>query len=160
MEKTKFTKEQVDFIIKNYSKEGVKYCAQALKLKEEIIRSKANRLGLKLSSERFNEQQTKKSLKTEYPKLEKFMNLEDPKIIYLMGLMWADGYLHDKQNRFELSIDKNDFIDIEKIVKEIGDWRIYERNRKNRKPCIIVGCYSKPICDLMRDYGFMEKSLK
>lgn len=160
MGKINITKEQIDFLIKNYSNKGVEGCATSLKLDKKVVQRKVRSLRLKLSTKKFNELQGFKSLKTNYANIGQFLDLTDPKMVYLMGLMWADGYLHDTKNRFELYIDKNDFNDVYGIIKEIGDWSIHERNRKDRKPSIVVGCYTRSVCDLMREYGFTEKSLK
>ena len=159
MERAKITKKQVDFIINNYANHGAKYCADKLKIEEKLIKRKAYVLGLKLSIEKFSEQQSKKSLKTNYPNIQKFLNLNNPKMIYFLGLFWADGYLHDTKNRFELSINKEDYDNVSKIINKLGEWNIYERNRKGRKPQVTVGCYSKDICNLMRIYGFGDKSI-
>lgn len=161
MEKIKFTKKQINFIIKNYPNKGLKECARLLKIDEKHIRNKVNNLGLKVSKERFSKQQSIKSLKTNYADIKLFLDLKNPKIIYFLGLMWADGYLHDTKDRFELSINKDDFKDVSDTIKSLGEWNVYERNRKNRtKTSITVGCYSKEICNLMRKYGFVEKSNK
>lgn len=159
MGKTKITEKQIKFLKKNYAEKGATECAKILKLDVKIVYKNAYALGLKVSPERWSKAQSERSLKTNYPSIDKFLKLNNPKMVYLMGLMWADGYLHDTKNRFELTILKSDFNEIINIIKDLGDWIIYERNRKDRKASITVGCYSKQICDLMREYGFADKSI-
>lgn len=86
--------------------------------------------------------------------------LNNKEHIYLMGFLWADGYLHDTLNRLELSIVTEDFNDIN-ILFDTNYWAIYQRNRKERKPQTTVGLYREDVCNVFRnEYNYVEKSYK
>ena len=60
------------------------------------------------------------------------INLADKKNVYLLGLIWADGFLYDKKyKRVSLELKANDFNDIEPILTSNGINCIYVRKRLN-----------------------------
>ena len=160
MKKINFTKEQEDFFIENYPKKGSKYCEEKLNVSKSTIYNKAKQFGLKISQETKNELQRIRATKINYPDIKQFKELKNPTIIYLLGLFWADGYLHSTKNRFELYTLKSDYNYISSAINELGEWNIKELKKVNRNPSVVVGCYNKNICNLMREYGFVNKSIK
>jgi len=58
-----------------------------------------------------------------------------PEAAYLLGFLWADGYISSTQNRITIEILSTDFLDIgfDKILPEFGNWNVYLRNRPNRQ---------------------------
>ena len=150
----KWLKEEIDFLKENYPIKGVDYCSKKLNRNLSSIRNKVRRLNLNISKELKSQIQSKNSSK--YEKIEFF--LDNPKDLYLMGYIWADGYLHDLLNRLELSITTEDFKNLEKLLDK-NKWFISHRERSNRKPLTTIGLYQKDVSDKFREYGYMGKSL-
>lgn len=155
----KYTKEDTLFIVENYPKNGTEYCANALNISNKTVTKIVNFSKLKLTKKTKSETQSKNSSKYEYVNKNEFIKLDNPIIIYLMGLMWADGYLHSTLNRLELCILEKDYEDISEIINSLGEWSIVKINRKNRKTSIRLGCYSKDICDIFKKYNYHNKSV-
>lgn len=85
-------------------------------------------------------------------------DLNNKEHIYLMGFLWADGYLHHTKNRLELSIITDDFNDISNLF-DTNCWTTLHRNRKGRKPQTTIGLYKKETCDVFRkNYNYIKKS--
>lgn len=54
---------------------------------------------------------------------------------YIMGFIWADGYLNNKSqsHRIVVSIVKEDFDNLRNVFFKVGKWNIYERQREGRR---------------------------
>jgi hypothetical protein len=140
----KWTKEQIEYLESNYPKIGPKQLSINLKIS-------VNSINLKLKSLNLGVKINKKYNNFEF-------KLDNPKHIYLMGILWADGYLHDNKNRLELSIVTEDFNDIRNLF-DTTCWAIYQRSRKDRKPQTTIGLYREEVCNMFRnEYNYTEKS--
>lgn len=68
-------------------------------------------------------------------------NKPDKYAAYLLGLLWADGYINTKStakgNKFRISLElvESDFIDIENTVLKTGKWCIYKRFHSSYDGC-------------------------
>jgi len=65
--------------------------------------------------------------------------VKNKKEAYILGLLWGDGWLQKPNKNYEtyyphIQILKEDFNNIKDIFTCYGNWKIYDRNRKNRKP--------------------------
>jgi len=52
---------------------------------------------------------------------------------YILGFLWADGYILEKGYKIETTIKSSDFDNIYNIFIKSGDWKQYHRNRKLKK---------------------------
>ena len=137
----RYTKNEINFLKNNYSKNGVAYCANVLKRSRASIENKVSKLGLVC------DKKTIKRLKQEYwihnPKKDKkpeeynvnpnaFINCSNKKIAYLLGLLWADGNIYKNRVSINsLAKDANQFIP---IFMETGKWNVYYSKQVGRKP--------------------------
>ncbi len=142
----KWLEDDINFLKDNYPNLGPKKLSDILNISVNNINHKLKKLGIR-----------GKILKKYNVKSFSLENKED---LYLMGFLWADGYLHDNKNRLELAILTDDFNDISNII-DINCWSIYQRDRKNRKPQTSIGLYKEEVCNLFRiEYNYTEKSYK
>lgn len=96
-----------------------------------------------------------------------FINIENPKTSYLLGLLWADGSITERPKKNEKSIQisilSSDFKQIESIFKESGDWNIsYGKQHlkyKNWKPQTRAYIYNKTLYDYLKTNNYKEKNL-
>jgi hypothetical protein len=54
---------------------------------------------------------------------------------YILGFLWADGYIRnkDKGYRIEITIKSSDFINLYNIFCKSGEWKEYHRERKSKQ---------------------------
>lgn len=142
----KWTESEINFLIENYPKNGPNFIANKLNRTKDSINIKLKSLGIR------------GKINKKYKKIN--LSLTKNQDLYIMGLLWADGYIHDTKHRLELSIVKDDFLEIKNLFNE-ENWNIKERIRPNRKTQITAGIYNKEICEIFRSkYNFLDKSLE
>ena len=156
----KWTEEEIEYIKNNY-KEGT----EQIKLENRTlksIRAKARRLGLRISTEtkikicRVNAQ--KKFGKQIKYKVNEFLNEINEYSSYVIGLLWTDGYLHTGRKTINITMLKEDLIEIDWIFKKLGEWYIQDRKRKNRRESRTLSTYNPRISGQLTKYNFDNKS--
>lgn len=63
------------------------------------------------------------------------IDLDNKYFCYILGIIWADGYLYSKhktKNRIEITMIYDDLKNIEYIFDKVGIWKKYTRIRKNK----------------------------
>lgn len=95
---------------------------------------------------------------------EKFMNLDIPEYIYILGFIWADGHISSKNN-IELYTSSKDFINIKNILLKSGNWCIYKKDKFLKKTNKTYTSYTFRVCDkklsrFLINLDFKEKSIK
>jgi hypothetical protein len=88
-----------------------------------------------------------------------FTNNFTPESVYILGLLWADGYTDKKSNRVSIECVKDDIDYFYPIFQTTGNFNLTERQRPNRR---LQGTISKSSIELStflkeNDYG--SKSL-
>jgi intein/homing endonuclease len=86
----------------------------------------------------------------------KFINEINEEKCYLLGLLWADGYVRKNGNGISLEIVTEDFNDLQNIFSE---WGIYHRQRKNRKPQTQTVLNNSCIWNFLKENDYINKSL-
>lgn len=81
-----------------------------------------------------------------------------PEYCYLLGFIWADGYIRPKDNNISIEIVKEDGILLQETFKFKIPWNIYYRERKNRKPQITFSITDKQFKDFLLFFDFDKKS--
>lgn len=138
----KWNKYEIDFLKNNYNKTSCKYCAEKLNLPIDIVYGKIGRL--KLTKEcKYN--------------IELFNNVENKYISYILGFLWADGYLG--HNIMKLSIVKSDGEELIDIFDKIGYYKLtYLKERgKNKEKTEFKFC-SAELQKIFNKYDFNNKS--
>lgn len=88
-----------------------------------------------------------------------FIDNPDKKGAYLLGLIWADGYICPKMRSISVSMLKEDMDELIEIFSSIGKWHFFSRIRKNRiKEITEVSTYNPILINKMIEFGFTEKS--
>lgn len=141
----KYTDEEIDFLNKNYKLKGRNFCARKLNRSGLSVTAKANKLGIK-------RQNNYEPIDTE-----QFINIKKPEVAYLLGFLWADGYVSKRSVTCLVATD--DFLDLKKTLDEIGSWYLHgvepEGVRKHRT---VFGRYDEAFTKIFLDYGFKDKS--
>lgn len=77
---------------------------------------------------------------------------------YVLGLMWADGYIYPKQNRVSITCIKSDLDDVSSIISNTAKWRTYIRKAKGvRKEQLTFMIHDKNFCELLTSYKYVSK---
>jgi hypothetical protein len=123
----KFTLEDDTIIRSYYPKYGAFHCAKELNFKfnENDIRGYCSR---------------KKIQRMKKFDLNSFKNVSSPQMAYFLGLLWADGYAHKNGTNINLEVVKDDGLIFYQIIKELGDFGVWERTRKNKTRSMMSIC--------------------
>ena len=160
-----YTLADEQFIIKNYPVYGPKYCASHLDRDADSLNAKARRMGLRKIG-------TYKHPSMQKINPEQFWNIIQPEIAYILGYLWADGYIHhgvtsnkSKSNKItyfhkiNLEIVSEDYISISNVFDSIGEWAIQTRKRKESwKETTTLSTNSKDIYSFLLEHGYNDKS--
>lgn len=139
----KYTDEEIKFLIENYSKKGAKFCGEYLKRSYDTIQSKCKRLGLKVIRNWRSENglKNKKTINDNYKvPIQQFINPTNPEIVYILGLLWADGYVC-LPYEISLSTTYPDADYFSSLFLKTGDWKIYSLKKYKstwKTPCKII----------------------
>lgn len=90
-----------------------------------------------------------------------FINCETKYHAYLLGFMWADGYLLYEKKRKEMRVEivNDDMVNIKNIFDMTGKWYFITRNRKNRLPQTMASGNNAKLCDYLHENDYKEKSM-
>jgi hypothetical protein len=135
--KRKFTSYEIDFVVKNYTEMGKTYCSEQLDLTIPQIQGIASRNGVRMNNLIKSKEKNKTRENNIYHKIEnnsfhninirKVLNIETKEIAYVLGLLWADGWLHKTYNTVNCQLLKNDMQELIHIFNTFGEWKQYER---------------------------------
>ena len=168
MKKT-YTQEQQDFIQKNYSSMGAVKCSKKLGLSDRHIRKIAGRLGIKVDKKirgaiaRVNAINRPPKQNSQYSvNPEQFYDIKTAAIAYILGFIWADGYVYSKNYQHKISIYclKEDFDEILPIINQTGNWPIFYRKRQNRRMTGEASISNKPLVKFLIHNDYTSKSHK
>lgn len=145
MRKYTWTEKEVNWLIENYPKTDRYTCSEELKIPLEQVVYKINKL--KLTKD--------KSLNYLF-----FEKIDTYYTAYILGFIWADGYLTKDGRHFNVSGVKEDIDEIEHLFDKIGNWCKHIDNRekygwKNAKT--LIGS-NKKIYDFLLEHEYNKKS--
>lgn len=160
--KRKWTEKEEDFLKKNFSNLGSDKISEILtNHNKNSIQHKAKKLKLKLNKQTKTDICRRGSFKRpnvhifdETP----FLKVQTKEIAYLLGLMWADGYLCKSNGVIGMSIVSSDFNDIKDIINLTGNWVINHRHRVNRQPQSSITTTNPQLFSLLKEKLYHLKS--
>lgn len=147
----------------NYFRLGPDKCANFLGLRKNQITARTHKLNLKLPKEFKNLLQSIKPEKCNInPDL--FYKIEKKEISYLLGLIWADGFLNPSKSGYNHNLGftmvKEDIDEIKPVLDSIGKWNYYKRKQlvDTWKPSINVITNNKRIYKFLIENDYDKKS--
>lgn len=87
----------------------------------------------------------------------RFIKVTTPEIAYVLGFLWADGYLGANYS-INTEIVSDDAIVIEKIFLSTGQWHIFQRHRIGYRPQTKFSCNSKVLYEHLVLKGFKTEN--
>lgn len=164
----KYTSTEIQFLKENYIKLGRRECARILNRPIFSVTSKCHRLKIKFNKSQIYEAQCKSNIKHkgEFTVNESwFTNHLNEYTAYLLGFIWADGYLsitHKKTGnisyRIIIGINFIDGIYINKLLKKTGKWSIVTRTPTIGLPITHFSCSNTILGKFLFDHDYKSKS--
>lgn len=160
----KWTNEKLSILKDNYSNYGSKYCAELLGCSISSIQNRVHKLGLKMdkNSKSTLLSESKNSTNIDY---KGFIKLNNPEVVYYLGLFWADGYMYQNKNNSTLGVGliECDMVELEPHLDKIGVWN--KRVSKNKKieswkPTKSLTTNNKRLYEFLKENDYCEKSNK
>ena len=140
--------EQVKVLYPDF---GTKYIAKMLRVRQTTIKKIVDDNNFKL-------------IKNRRINIEDFYNIEKKEIVYLLGLIWADGHLSKSNNTLSIECVSDDMLNFKETLDIVGRWSYHHRNRdRNGIKCkSLTNAY---ICDsllhnFLEENDYLEKSTK
>lgn len=162
--KNKWTQEEINFLIENYPLYGKEYCEKKLNREGSSIFKKASRLKLKVNSDVRLANNIKAQVKYQNDRtndefninIEQFINIQKPEVVYILGFLWADGYI--VRNEIRLEIVKDDLDAIKPILESIGKWTYSYRNRNGCRASGRATTSNKKLKEFLVEHDYDKKS--
>lgn len=85
------------------------------------------------------------------------VNFFDRNFVYILGLIWSDGYLGLRSNTIYIECVKDDMTMFKPVLESISNWSFYERYRDYR-PTICAYITDKIFYDILIDNDYLNKS--
>jgi len=161
----KWTNEELGVLKEFYPDFGLEYCSNNLSGRSvKQIKSKIRHLGLRVSTKRKSEAQAKSASRNR-PDLcnvqaSKIISLDSKEACYVLGLLWADGYLINKgKNPYKISIEmkEEDLSTLVPVFETFGKWTVSKRQRPKRKPQLILSTSNKELYLFLEAHGYCNK---
>lgn len=88
------------------------------------------------------------------------INLNDKYFCYILGIIWADGFVCKKTNRVSISLIEEDILNIEYIFFKVGIWNktFFNNKKRNYKNQIRLDVSDKNFHKFLVDNDFYNKS--
>lgn len=168
-------KEQIEYVINNYYNIGPKKCSENLNIKYSRVIHIADRFNLKVSKKCNSKNRSLGQIKR-FENYEKpyeeysvnpnvFINCITNEAAYVLGLLWADGYISNSgRNRYiRIECLSSDMEHFSKILNKTGNWNYSNRIRKNekglnKKPVTVANISNEPLYEFLTSVDFSEKS--
>lgn len=174
--KTQLTnQERDDFIRKHYSTNGSYWCSEQLGIDRRKIGCRANQMGIKLNksvrSSIISQTRPKKSNDEYSVNPEQFFDIKTPEVAYILGLLWADGYVLRRfpvnkktgyiqaEYRIQFGSTYEDFKQFLPILDRVGRWRVtYVKASKHRKKQGKATISNRPLTEFLIANDYTSKS--
>lgn len=163
---SKWSQKEVDIILENYSIHGFEHTLGLLPNKNnKQLRNRLSRMKIKMNPEVRKRELRAKRDKNPYNNsrvdIPSILKLDSKEACYIMGLIWADGYLINKNggnaNRMILEMKEEDLSLILPIFNIFGKWTVSYRNRDGRKPQMTISISSRLLYRFFENHNYTSK---
>jgi intein-encoded DNA endonuclease-like protein len=93
--------------------------------------------------------------------VELFTKKFTPESVYVLGLLWSDGFLNKTKNHYSINLQcvRGDVDEFYKIFQKTGDWIFYERPQRGKnKPTGIVSTSNKELHNFLSKNDYLNKT--
>ena len=161
--RNRFSQAEIVFLRTHYPTKGSIWCSEELNRSVSSIQNKAFDVGLKIKNLReFYLQKYFKKNNEFKVNADLFIVPIIPEIIYSLGLLWADGYVYQKNNVNTVALKSTypDGDEFYKIFQKTGNWNYYkyECKEKRWKPSILLNTNNKPLANFLNEMDYHSKN--
>lgn len=170
----KWSKEDIDFLIENYPKCGVEYCANALNRTKGSINKRRFILSIKTNDGVKGKNISKTRKVNNYKKYDvlNLVNISNKYAAYALGYLWADGHIIQNHSFLtSINLVKSDAEILYSILASINDgwkigneikksWRNSSGEIKQAQNQRIIRIYSRELFDFLLNNDYHVKSIK
>ncbi len=170
----KWSREDIDFLIENYPKYGVEYCANALNRTKGSINKRRFVLSIKTNDGVKGKNISKTRKVNNYKKYDvlNLVNISNKYAAYALGYLWADGHIIQNHSFLtSINLVKSDAEFLYSILTSINDgWRIGNEIKKSWRNSSgeikqaqnqrIIRIYSQELFDFLLNNDYHVKSTK
>ena len=160
MNKKRWKKNEIDFLIENYSFLGSKECSKKLNRSIYSITTKAHILSLKLNKKKLSKIRSKASKKNINNFKNDLLNNITPDFAYILGFIWGDGHVNKKTNNVCVSCVSEDIDEIKDIFFKTGDWLLYTYKQKKYKEQKTITITNIQLHSFLIKNNYLNKSIK
>lgn len=153
-----WTPEYIEILRERYPSEGAQL-TDCLPFSSRQIISKAVKMGIRVSKERKRRTAALNGVLAEHKvnvPAEPFLHVQTPEVAYILGILWADGYLNNKSQSYavRLEIKTGDALSVLPTFRQTGAWNITERQRPNRQPVTTLSCTGRVLYEHLLSLGY------
>jgi hypothetical protein len=157
------------FIIENYHKLGMKKICELLNLTKGKVQYIVTKNKLKVDKLELTRILSESILNTGDEckvNISNFTTNINKHSAYLLGLIWADGFIHNnkpnEKQRYDINLEcvDEDMTYFKKILNKTGDWGYHTRTRNNYKPITKATTCNKELADYLHKNDYCQKSIK
>ena len=163
MNKSLFTEEQKKIVIDTYPSEGSAGCVVKLGWPQEHaekVRRWCVKNKIHVSSECRGKMVSASAKKKRLSRTDSdyrvppstFIEVNSPEAAYILGLLWADGYIIGNSVRLEVQKVKVEYF--VRSIKKTGNWAASERRRPNKKAQMLINTNNERIANHLRKFGY------
>jgi len=160
----RFNKNENEFLLKNYSLLGIKKCSEILNIPECKLSAKVRKLKLILNKN----VRCEICKNTRYVKSndeynihpQQFFDIKTPEVAYILGLLWADGYVSNiRSGIIAIAALEDDLETVKHIFLSTGKWNLNKRQLPNRRPQMTIQTTNKPLTTFLANNDYIVKSI-
>lgn len=157
-----YKNDEINFLIEHYPVKGIKFCSEYLHRPPSSIQSKCQKLKLKVTRNWRREIGLKniKTINDVYNVYaNQFISPKNPIIIYILGLLWADGHISPPYG-ICLSTTYPDADYFIPLFLKTGKWKSYSwKPYKNTwKPPCKISTSNRPLVEFLIKNDYKSKS--
>jgi len=145
--KTKYCQDKIKFILENYKLRGPDFCSVETSLGRKIVMRIAHR----------NKITFRKKSNVNF---EQFLDVKTPEVSYILGILWADGYVRGKTNFISIVGKIENMNQLESVFEKTGKWvkSIVDGTKYGFSKQMLLSFSSKMISDLLKECDYQSKS--
>lgn len=161
-----YSPEEDAYIVAHYATLGPRYCGRYLQRKPESIYHRSKTLGLPRVTLNVRHRLAGAAIARRDPSqeipvlVETFSHVRTPEAAYILGLLWADGYIHPE--KVVLSCLRMDALDYMTTFAATGTWRShdYQKSRYGipMQPSRVIQLGHTALATYLRTKGYASKS--
>lgn len=157
-----------EFIKENYNTLGMKKCVELLNTTKGKVQTIVKKNNLKVDKKSLNKILSDSTLKTGDKCNVSIINFTEninKYSVYLLGLLWADGYIakntKNTKQRYNINIEclNEDMEFFKTILDKIGKWNYYTRKRGDWQTITKANTCNKELLEYLSKHDYNNKSV-